>query len=307
LAHPLPAPGAVLRLQLLSGNPAVAELEQPQRRQEHGGHGLGDKPAEHRVLPASQSGYRSPDQRGRLHSHRRQLPLHRRDLRRTGLPLPPRRARWQSPVSGCGQADSGLHGRRAAMISRMFKGMAVASMLLGGVAVQAQDSIPEYHDPLAELTIDSEGNNYQFEHSSLTALKIHDPIEGFNRRMYRFNGQLDRYVSLPAVNAYVRVTPNFVRSAVSNVFANLAYAPKLANSLAQRKMQKSGRTTARLLLNTTIGVLGIFDVAKAFGLPQESEDFGQTLGFYGVPEGPYLVLPLLGPSTLRDTTGRAVD
>src|SRR5690554_6433143 len=193
------------------------------------------------------------------------------------------------------------------MISKMFKGMAVVCVLLASTAALALDQIPEYRDPLAELTIDSEGNNYQFEHSSLRALKIHDPIEGFNRRMYRFNGQFDRYVYLPAVNAYVKVTPKFVRSGVCNVFANLADVPNLANSLAQGKMQKSGRTTARLLLNTTIGVLGIFDVAKAFGLPQESEDFGQTLGFYAVPEGPYLVLPLLGPSTLRDTTGRAVD
>ncbi|SFQ69256.1 phospholipid-binding lipoprotein MlaA [Halopseudomonas formosensis] len=193
------------------------------------------------------------------------------------------------------------------MISRIFKGMAVVCVLLASTAALALDQIPEYRDPLAELTIDSEGNNYQFEHSSLRALKIHDPIEGFNRRMYRFNGQFDRYVYLPAVNAYVKVTPKFVRSGVSNVFANLADVPNLANSLAQGKMQKSGRTTARLLLNTTIGVLGIFDVAKAFGLPQEPEDFGQTLGYYGVPEGPYLVLPLLGPSTLRDTTGRAVD
>src|SRR5690606_13037002 len=210
-----------------------------------------------------------PDQRGRLHSHRRQLSLHCRDLRRTGLPLPPRRARWQSPVSGRDEADSGLHGRRTAMISKMFKGMAVVCVLLASTAALALDQIPEYRDPLAELTIDSEGNNYQFEHSSLRALQIHDPIEGFNRRMYRFNGQFDRYVYLPAVNAYVKVTPKFVRSGVSNVFAKLADVPNLANSLAQGKMQKSGRTTARLLLNTTIGVLGIFGVAKAFGLPQE--------------------------------------
>src|SRR5690606_11845364 len=140
-------------------------------------------------------------------------------------------------------------------------------------AALALDQIPDYRDPLAELTIDCVGNNYQFEHSSLRAVKIHDPIEGVNLRMYRFIGQLDRYVYLPAVNDYVKVTAKFVRSGVSNVCANLADVPNLANSLAQGKMQKSGRTTARLLLNTTIGVLGIFDVAKAFGLPQESEDF----------------------------------
>ena len=173
--------------------------------------------------------------------------------------------------------------------------------------VQAREGIPEYRDPLAELAIDTEGSNYQFERSSLEALKVHDPIEGFNRRMYRFNGQFDEYVYLPVVNTYQKVTPRFVRTGVSNVFGNLADVPNLANSLAQGKFQKGGRTTARLLLNTTLGVVGLFDVAKAMGLPKEPEDFGQTLGHYGAPAGPYLVLPLLGPSTLRDTTGRVID
>lgn len=180
-------------------------------------------------------------------------------------------------------------------------------MTLGSIGVNAAEGIPAYQDPLADLTIDREGTNYQFERSSLDALKIQDPIEGFNRWVYRFNGQFDEYVYLPAVDAYKAVTPQFFRTGVSNVFANLADVPNLANSLAQGKFGKSGRTTARLLFNTTLGVLGIFDVAKAMGLPQEPEDFGQTLGYYGVPTGPYLVLPLLGPSTLRDTGGRVVD
>ena len=182
-----------------------------------------------------------------------------------------------------------------------------ACLVLSSSAALSADEIPEYHDPLAELSIDTEGSNYQFERSSLDALKIQDPLEGLNRRIYRFNGQFDEYVYLPALNTYERFTPRFFRTGVSNVFANLADVPNLANSLAQGKMQKSGRTTARLLFNTTLGVLGLFDVAKAMGLPQESEDFGQTLGYYGVPSGPYLVLPLLGPSTLRDTGGRVAD
>ena len=185
--------------------------------------------------------------------------------------------------------------------------VAIAGLILGSPVVHGIDRVPEYRDPLTDLNLDTEGTNYQFERSSLEALKVHDPIEGFNRRVYRFNGQFDEYVYLPVVNAYEKVTPRFVRTGVSNVFANLADVPNLANSLAQGKLQKSGRTTARLLLNTTLGVVGLFDVAKAMGLPQESEDFGQTLGYYGVPTGPYLVLPLLGPSTLRDTAGKAVD
>lgn len=185
--------------------------------------------------------------------------------------------------------------------------IAVIGLTLLGAPLHAEDRVPEYRDPLAGLTIDTEGSNYQFERSSLDALKVHDPLEGFNRRMYRFNGQFDEYVYLPVVNAYQKVTPRFVRTGVSNVFGNLADVPNLANSLAQGKLQKGGRTTARLLLNTTLGIVGLFDVAKAMGLPKEPEDFGQTLGHYGAPAGPYLVLPLLGPSTLRDTTGRVVD
>ncbi|PAU88966.1 ABC transporter [Pseudomonas sp. WN033] len=166
---------------------------------------------------------------------------------------------------------------------------------------------PPYHDPLAGLVIDDQAGHYQFERSSLDALNVYDPFEGFNRRMYRFNAQFDHYVYLPTVRAYEVVTPRFVRSGVRNVFANLGDVPNLANSLAQGKIEKSMRTTARLLFNTILGGLGLFDVASKMGLPQEPEDFGQTLGRYGVPPGPYLVLPLLGPSNLRDSTGLVVD
>lgn len=192
-------------------------------------------------------------------------------------------------------------------MSKTLSLLLAAALLMGSATVAADEDIPPFRDIMDNLTIDRTGKNYQFERSSLDALKIHDPIEGFNRRVYRFNGQFDEYVYLPVVNTYEWVTPKAVRSGVSNVFANLADVPNLANSFAQGKVEKGMRTTARLLFNTTLGLLGVFDVAKAMGLPQESEDFGQTLGFYGVPTGPYLVLPLLGPSTLRDATGKGID
>lgn len=180
--------------------------------------------------------------------------------------------------------------------------------LLATTGVQAQPTeTPQYRDPLESLEINREATEYQFERSSLRALKVHDPIEGFNRRVYRFNARFDEYVYLPVVRGYVWATPRFVRTGVSNVFSNLGDVSNLANSIVQRKVQKSMRTTSRLLLNTTLGVLGIFDVAKAMGIPQESEDFGQTLGSYGVPPGPYLVIPFIGPSSLRDGTGRVGD
>ena len=112
---------------------------------------------------------------------------------------------------------------------------------------------------------------------------------------------------LPAVRGYRRVTPRVVRTGVSNFFSNLGEVSTLFNSLAQLKGERAMQTTARLLFNTIIGVGGIWDPATRMGLPRHSEDFGQTLGFYGVPSGPYLILPALGPSNLRDTTGKLAD
>jgi phospholipid-binding lipoprotein MlaA len=114
-------------------------------------------------------------------------------------------------------------------------------------------------------------------------------------------------VFLPVVDGYRYVTPSFLRTGVSNFFNNLGDVPNLLNSLLQLKGHRSMETTGRLLLNTTIGIAGLWDPATAMGLPRQTEDFGQTLGFYGVPAGAYLVLPILGPSNLRDTGGLIVD
>jgi phospholipid-binding lipoprotein MlaA len=170
-----------------------------------------------------------------------------------------------------------------------------------------QLTFPAYDDALSELEIDERDNRYQFERSSLRALNVQDPLEGMNRLTYRFNAEFDRYVYLPVVRGYVWATPGFVRTGVSNVTNNLRDIPHLANSLLQLKFERSASTTARLLFNSIIGVGGLFDVASAMGLPQQEEDFGQTLGHYGVPPGPYLVIPFLGPSSLRDGTGYAMD
>ncbi len=167
--------------------------------------------------------------------------------------------------------------------------------------------IPEFRDPLLELDIEYTGSAWEFERSSLRALDVHDPFEVINRRTYRFNARFDEYIYLPVLDGYRKVTPQPVRRGISNVFSNFADVPNLANSALQGQGEKAMRTTARLLLNSTLGVLGIFDVAEKMGLPQEPEDFGQTLARFGMPPGPYLVLPFLGPSTLRDTTAMTVD
>lgn len=134
---------------------------------------------------------------------------------------------------------------------------------------------------------------------------VWDPLEGLNRRIYRFNYYFDRYLFLPAVRLYQRVTPDPIETGVHNFFQNIGDVSTLINSILQLNVEKTLQTTTRLLLNSTVGLLGFLDIAS--DVPRKDEDFGQTLGFWGVGEGPYLVLPILGPSTLRDGAGYAVD
>lgn len=134
-----------------------------------------------------------------------------------------------------------------------------------------------------------------------------DPWEGFNRSVFRFNETLDRYVTKPLAKGYQTVTPQVVDDAISRFFNNLSSPVTLVNQLLQGKPAAAAATTSRLIFNSTVGVGGLFDVAARMGVKREKEDFGQTLAVWGVKPGPYLVLPLLGPSTVRDTAGRVGD
>lgn len=136
---------------------------------------------------------------------------------------------------------------------------------------------------------------------------INDPWEGFNRTVYRFNYHFDRYVFLPAVRVYQAVLPDFLEQGVHNFLENLRDITTLINSALQLDGVKTFETGGRMFVNTTIGLLGIFDVATVVEIPKHREDFGQTLGHWGVAPGPYVVLPILGPSNLRDAGGTAVD
>ncbi len=136
---------------------------------------------------------------------------------------------------------------------------------------------------------------------------ISDPIEGWNRRVYAFNTSFDRRLFLPAVNGYRAVTPDPVETGIWNFFLNVSEVRTFVHSLLQLKPRSAGITLGRLVVNSTLGVGGLMDPATSMGLARLSEDFGQTLGRYGMPDGPYLVLPLFGPSNLRDTTGMAGD
>ncbi|MDO3386961.1 VacJ family lipoprotein [Gilvimarinus sp. SDUM040013] len=135
-----------------------------------------------------------------------------------------------------------------------------------------------------------------------------DPWEGFNRAVFAFNDAADTYVIRPVAVGYQKVTPGPLRRGVSNVFANLLEVPNAFNDILQGKFGEAGKDTGRFVINSTLGVVGLFDVASHMGLERsDGEDFGQTLASWGVPDGPYLVLPVLGPRTLRDAAGMPVD
>lgn len=134
-----------------------------------------------------------------------------------------------------------------------------------------------------------------------------DPLEAINRPIHSFNEGVDRYLLKPVAQAYTWLLPEFAQTGVRNFFANLNDVTVLANNLLQLKAEASTRDFLRLAVNSTFGLFGLLDVASEMGLRKNNEDFGQTLGYWGVGSGPYLVLPLLGPSSLRDTAGRYVD
>jgi phospholipid-binding lipoprotein MlaA len=184
------------------------------------------------------------------------------------------------------------------------------TVLLGasnGALAESPTATDGFTQPLEHLKFNPRLDQREFERATLVALVNNDPWEEWNRRVYHFNQRFDEWVYLPVVNGYRYVTPRFVRSGVSHFFANLGEVPSLANHLLQLQGQDAMHTTARLLFNTILGVGGLWDPASHMGLERRSEDFGQTLGYWGAEEGPYLVLPLLGPSNLRDTGGLAFD
>ncbi|HEX8615573.1 MAG TPA: VacJ family lipoprotein [Telluria sp.] len=134
-----------------------------------------------------------------------------------------------------------------------------------------------------------------------------DPLEPFNRTMFKFNDTIDQAALKPAAKAYKTVLPSFVQTGVNNFFGNLSDVWTGANNLMQGKGEQGMSDWTRVALNSTFGIGGLFDIASEAGLKKHNEDFGQTLGYWGVPSGPYLMLPLLGPSTVRDTSGLPVD
>lgn len=145
------------------------------------------------------------------------------------------------------------------------------------------------------------------EEDKIQMLAIKDSVEGFNRGTYRFNYYFDEYFFRPVVKGYEFVVPNYLEDRVSNAVDNLGEVTNFANNLLQFRFKEAGVTLGRFVINSTVGVAGLWDPAENWGLEREPEDFGQTLGSYGVGHGSYIVLPAIGPSNVRDTTGFVTD
>jgi phospholipid-binding lipoprotein MlaA len=135
----------------------------------------------------------------------------------------------------------------------------------------------------------------------------YDPWEPMNTNIFEFNRQLDRFVLKPVAKGYNFVVPDLVQVGISNIFSNLRFGPRFLNNVFQGKLKGAGIEVGRFLINSTVGLAGFFDLAKHIDLVTPEEDLGQTLGFYGVKPGPYLVLPLLQPFTVRDLVGYVGD
>jgi phospholipid-binding lipoprotein MlaA len=134
-----------------------------------------------------------------------------------------------------------------------------------------------------------------------------DPFEPVNRSIYQFNDRVDRAILRPTARAYRAVVPQFVRTSVGNVFSNIKDVRAILNNTLQGKFTAAYIDFGRVAINSTLGVLGLFDIATEAGIERHDEDFGQTLGWWGIGDGPFVMLPLFGPSSARDTVGFAVD
>ncbi len=180
----------------------------------------------------------------------------------------------------------------------------------GAASADGDDPFAEGGDDAGETSTleDEYGFDPAEEFASEEEPAQRDPWEGFNRAVFRFNDSADRWVLKPVATSYRQITPIFMQNGISNFFGNLREVTNTFNSLLQWKWGQAGNDAGRFLVNSTVGVVGLFDVAQHMGLePSDGEDFGQTLAVWGVPSGPYVVLPFMGPYTVRDVPGKVVD
>ena len=181
---------------------------------------------------------------------------------------------------------------------------AAASAATDAATSAAGDALKAAGVP-TDLSVDNVTGGVKLSH--LTTYDPKDPLQAYNRVMFAFNERADQYALKPVAKAYRFITPKPVQFVVGNFFSNLGDLWTGFNNLLQGKGKAAASDTARFFVNSTLGFLGFADVATEMGLEKHNEDLGQTLGWWGVPSGPYFVIPLLGPSTIRDATSRLVD
>ena len=181
----------------------------------------------------------------------------------------------------------------------LIAGLVLSMPLLGACAADYDTS--GYQMPGRRLTHTDE------QAAAREQFKVYDPVEGTNRAVYKFNAKFDKYVFLPVVDAYDFVVPDYADARISSFFSNVSEFSNVTNAALQAKPAKVATGVGRFAINTTVGLLGLYDPASHIGLKQHREDFGQTLGVWGVKPGAYVMLPVLGPSNVRDTAGLIVD
>ncbi len=208
----------------------------------------------------------------------------------------------RSKVSVAGKTDS-LHAPRLPFGSSVFETWR-AGVIDANIPPEAMQVVALQHGvPVGELAQALPREEEEFDEG----ITEYDPWEGFNRSMFEFNQQVDRFVLKPVAKVWNFVVPDLAQQSLANAFDNIAMPRRFINSLLQLKVEGAGRELARFFLNISMGVGGFFDVATELGIPRSEEDTGQTLGHYGVGPGPYLVLPFLPPLTVRDGIGFAAD
>ena len=202
-------------------------------------------------------------------------------------------------------SDGAARARAAARLA-----LAAALLCAGVPAARAGDPPPATADraaPGADARAVPAVNPANTANAANTAAGADDPWEPVNRKGYALQRFLDRHLIRPLAKAYRALTPGPIGRGIHNVLVNLSEPAALFNDVMQGRLKRAGVPSARLLINTTMGVFGLVDVASHMGLPHHDNDFGVTLGHYGLAPGPYLYIPLVGPSTVRDTFGAGID
>ena len=199
--------------------------------------------------------------------------------------------------------------RSGTLFSRALPLLVLLTSLTTAVPLAAQEEGAENDTGLEQIDDQSFWSSWRQFITDIKESNLNhnpDPWEGWNRKVYAFNDRADRWVLKPLAKGYQWITPDPVESGISNVFSNLLELRTIVNDLLQWKLAQGAADTGRFLINSTIGLVGIFDVASPLGLEKHNEDFGQTLGSWGVGSGPYMVVPFFGSYTLRSGTGAVI-